>query len=190
MARIQHPDYVKDEEDPAFNYHKDDISLLKTQVPVVFSDEVQPICLSSQEYMLGGVKNPSNLDLEGNKVLISGWGETQAHGYGSFPSVLQYGEFEVFNQNVCDQIWFYMEIRDTQICISTDGPDEGSWESGDTMAPCTADSGGPWAFRYPGSEKYVLAGIQSFGARCGMFKRPSVGTRISEYALWIYQNTG
>lgn len=45
------------------------------------------------------------------------------------------------------------------------------------------DSGGPLQYKPEGSKLYVVAGITSFGVKCGLI--PSVYTRVSHYVTWI-----
>lgn len=50
------------------------------------------------------------------------------------------------------------------------------------------DSGGPLLIQLP-NKRWVVAGIVSYGIRCGEKNRPGVYTRVSSYSTWIIENT-
>uniref|UniRef100_A0A674GM00 Peptidase S1 domain-containing protein n=1 Tax=Taeniopygia guttata TaxID=59729 RepID=A0A674GM00_TAEGU len=47
------------------------------------------------------------------------------------------------------------------------------------------DSGGPLVCYHPGSDKYYLVGIASFGVGCGRPRYPGIYVRLSQYRTWI-----
>lgn len=49
------------------------------------------------------------------------------------------------------------------------------------------DSGGPLLVQLP-NKRWVVAGIVSYGIRCGEKNRPGVYTRVSAYSSWIIEN--
>ena len=50
---------------------------------------------------------------------------------------------------------------------------------------CQGDSGGPLYYSETSLNKYVLAGITSYGYQCGLPNYPGIYTRVSYYMNWI-----
>uniref|UniRef100_A0A3Q2P7M0 Peptidase S1 domain-containing protein n=1 Tax=Fundulus heteroclitus TaxID=8078 RepID=A0A3Q2P7M0_FUNHE len=137
-----------------------DIAILKLFTPVNFTSYISPVCLAaSNSTFYSGVKS-----------WVTGWGET---GY--------YGELKrtpTYDQRICD----YSEIAgdiisDNMICA-------GFREGG--KGPCFGDSGGPLVSKQ--GDRWIQAGIVSFGIGCAKPFFPAVYARVSQYNNWINTN--
>lgn len=71
---------------------------------------------------------------------------------------------------------FRVSVDDTQLCA-------GGEKNKDS---CRGDSGGPLMFQTDGV--WVIAGVVSYGAKCGSEDIPGVYTKVSKYMDWITQN--
>ncbi|KAH8274284.1 hypothetical protein KR026_004372, partial [Drosophila bipectinata] len=154
---IVHPNYSE------VNY-QNDIALIRLKDPVQFNDFILPICLPL--YPDVQVESQENSLLE-----VFGWGLTENGKLSEVPLksfLIRLASTKCKKHN--------MSISDTQICVSANEDDS-----------CQGDSGGPLA--YPGTingkQRYVQAGIVSYGsASCGSFP-VAVYTDVSEYVSWI-----
>ncbi|XP_072859755.2 serine protease 30-like [Pogona vitticeps] len=166
---IVHPYYAGDAQSA-------DIALVRLEKPINFSRTILPICL------------PSSSDII--PVNTSCW----ATGWGKFFStsimarILQEVEIPIIDNEECDNMYHqksdvvampegYRLIYEDMICA---GYAEGKKDT------CQGDSGGPLACELNGT--WFLAGVVSFGFKCGFPNRPAVYTRATSYVHWI-QNT-
>lgn len=54
---------------------------------------------------------------------------------------------------------------------------------------CNGDSGGPLMTTFGNdTSQWYVAGVVSFGARCGTQGWPGIYTRVAEYTDWISEN--
>lgn len=159
---IQHSEY-KQTSDAFYN----DISLLKISPPVRFSSCIRPLCLP-----------PDNFQslLTSKQCVAAGWGLTQENGRTS--SDLQKVTLPVVNQTVCTQI-FHAISEEQTFCA-------GYIEAGKDV--CKGDSGGPLMCLV--ENKWVLAGVTSFGRGCAQKSELSAFTKVSNYLDWIKKNIG
>ncbi|KAJ1155251.1 hypothetical protein NDU88_007986 [Pleurodeles waltl] len=139
-----------------------DIALLKLSSPVVYTDEVQPICLPSNRYMV-----PDKA-----KCYVTGWGETQGTGGEGF---LKEAGFPVIENKVCNRPEYLNgKVSSKELCA---GHIHGGTDS------CQGDSGGPLVCH--DGEKYVLQGVTSWGLGCAQPMKPGVYVRVSMFIDWI-----
>ncbi|XP_062382938.1 transmembrane protease serine 9-like [Sardina pilchardus] len=159
---ITHPDYNKN----TFNY---DIALMKLDEPVIFTDYIRPICLSSSASSFHNATN----------CWTTGWGNVGAGESLPAPQTLQEVELNVVGNNecACNPILGHL-IRPTMLCA---GGREGK-------AVCQGDSGGPLLCKQ--GSAWVQAGITNFVVPCGTGKAPDVFARVPAYQSWIMENVG
>lgn len=144
-----------------------DIALLKTEVPFVYSSNVKPICLPQAQEVLP----------PGQFCYFAGYGDTLGIG---FARRLNYIQIPLINDSVCAQAdWLgqeYDALRALSFCAGhpTGGPDG-----------CTGDSGGTLMCQRDGDDSFFAYGISSWGRGCGERHSPGVYTRVSHYVDWI-----
>ncbi|XP_059622768.1 chymotrypsin-1-like [Phlebotomus argentipes] len=147
---------------PSFDAHTltDDIALLETEAPIVFSDLVQPAVLGQR------------IIPEGLEALLTGWGQ-QVYP-GSVSSTLQALSMVTMSNEECRKKHsvdpYSPPIRDTNICAIREN-----------AGACMGDSGSPLVL---GNE---LVGIVSWGVPCAQ-NFGDVFTRISAYREWIIES--
>ncbi|XP_008190743.1 uncharacterized protein LOC103312277 isoform X2 [Tribolium castaneum] len=157
---IVHPGYV----DSGFI---NDISLLKMEFPVIFSDYVRPICLPP----------PGQMVPDGRLCTVVGWGQLFEVGR-IFPDTLQEVLVPVISTAECRKRTVFLplyKITDDMFCAG--------YERGGRDA-CLGDSGGPLMCPEPDG-KWLLQGITSNGYGCARANRPGVYTKVANYVTWI-----
>uniref|UniRef100_A0A3Q2R305 Peptidase S1 domain-containing protein n=1 Tax=Fundulus heteroclitus TaxID=8078 RepID=A0A3Q2R305_FUNHE len=156
---ISHPDYY-------FGFDND-IALLKLSVPVNFTSYISPVCLAaSNSTFYSGVKS-----------WVTGWGETGYYDPLPSPKNLLEVEAQIVGsgQCRCDYSEILADvISDNMICA-------GFREGG--KGPCFGDSGGPLVSKQ--GDRWIQAGIVSFGIGCAKPFFPAVYARVSQYNNWI-----
>ncbi|XP_041565576.1 spaetzle-processing enzyme-like isoform X2 [Drosophila elegans] len=145
-----------------------DIALLRLEVPVRYTLQIQPICVPPDFFVL------TNLDLT-----IAGWGHTN-NEEGSKSEVLMHNTIRTSNIEKCKTRETKFNYR-SQICA-------GGQNGRDT---CQGDSGGP--LMAPNGRGYqeniYVVGIVSYGRKiCGMDNVPSIYTKTATFFGWIKQN--
>ncbi|XP_044051413.1 granzyme A-like [Siniperca chuatsi] len=145
-----------------------DLMLLKLDKPVKETKTVK--CLR----MGNTVKEPA----AGTSCLVAGWGTTN-NAVKQMSDVLMSVNVTVIDRVKCNSPEYYNlkpVITSGMICAGSDGNNRA-----DT---CAGDSGGPLLCNG------VLAGVTSFGGKCGLLKRPGVYTFLTEKQLiWIKKTT-
>ncbi|KAM4606931.1 chymotrypsin-like elastase family member 2A [Discoglossus pictus] len=144
-----------------------DISLLKLEAPVAYTDAIQPACLPR-----GGDILPHNFG-----CYVTGWGNIRTEGPS--PDALQQGLLLVVDYATCSQSdWWGRSVKTNMICAGGDG----------VISSCYGDSGGPLNCRNA-QGAWEVHGVVSFGSSlgCNYYKKPSVFTRVSDYNSWISQ---
>uniref|UniRef100_A0A3P9HSD0 Peptidase S1 domain-containing protein n=1 Tax=Oryzias latipes TaxID=8090 RepID=A0A3P9HSD0_ORYLA len=137
-----------------------DVALLKLTSPVTFNDYISPVCLAAQ-----GSDFPS-----GTTAWVTGFG-TLSSG-GSTSSTLQEVSVPIVNNTQCRVSYSF--LTSNMMCA---GLTEGGKDS------CQGDSGGPLVSK--DHNRWVQAGVVSFGYGCALPNFPGVYTRVSEYQSWI-----
>ncbi|XP_063346376.1 granzyme K-like [Pelmatolapia mariae] len=142
--------------------HDNDLMLLKLNKPVLKTRAVQWLEFGNT------VRDPA----AGSRCLVAGWGVTE----NSDPSdVLMSVNVTVVDRQKCNSCGYYNhrpEITRDMICAGSDGTN--------VADTCQGDSGGPLLC------DGALVGVTSFGAGCGIIKKPGVYSFVSERQLyWI-----
>ncbi|XP_052862958.1 serine protease 7-like [Anopheles cruzii] len=150
-------------------YNLNDISLLRMDRPVENSDYIQPICLPLNHTYDEAIQS---------QVFSYGWGSTSTDGRdGEMSDTKRMVGLYVVSRDNCSQALRQHlqggQIPASQLCTVGDGLED----------VCSGDSGAPIIeLRHP---RYYIAGVVSYGPKCGMKRAPGVSTRISEYVDWI-----
>ncbi|KAM9858752.1 granzyme A-like [Aulostomus maculatus] len=141
-----------------------DLMLLKLDKPVTLTKTVQCLKLSNV------IKEPA----AGSSCLVAGWGKT-SNSNNNMSDVLMSVNVTVIDRVKCNSPDYYNFnpiITKDMVCAGSDGRN-----SADT---CKGDSGGPLLC------DGKLAGVTSFGKKCGLIKKPGVYAFLSEKQLnWI-----
>ncbi|XP_037070141.1 uncharacterized transmembrane protein DDB_G0289901-like isoform X2 [Pollicipes pollicipes] len=152
----------------------DDISLIKLERPVVYTDFIKPVCLPPA---------PEG-DYAGTVIDVAGWGYTEFKGESS--EILQEVSLPVVGIQECQskyessssfQVQFPGGFGETKLCAA---------EKGGGKDACQGDSGGPMV-RQLADGRYELVGVVSAGVGCGTPGFPGLYTRVSAYLDWIRQ---
>ncbi|KAH0624897.1 hypothetical protein JD844_032792 [Phrynosoma platyrhinos] len=139
-----------------------DIALIHLQFRVNYTDYIQPICFPEKNKTF----------FPGTNCFIAGWGKTTHQG--SVANILQEAEVPLIAHNKCQQLMPEYTITENMLCA---GYDEGGIDS------CQGDSGGPLMCQE--NEKWLLAGVTSFGYQCGLPHRPGIYVNVSKYVDWL-----
>uniref|UniRef100_A0A674K742 Transmembrane serine protease 15 n=1 Tax=Terrapene triunguis TaxID=2587831 RepID=A0A674K742_9SAUR len=141
-----------------------DIAMMHLQFKVNYTDYIQPICLpeASQQF------------LPGMNCSIAGWGRTT--NQGSTANILQEAEVPLITNEKCQQKMPEYNITENMMCA---GYDEGGVDS------CQGDSGG--SLMSQDNNRWLLAGVTSFGYQCALPQRPGVYVRVTQFVDWIKQ---
>ncbi|XP_051534639.1 transmembrane protease serine 13-like isoform X2 [Myxocyprinus asiaticus] len=143
-----------------------DITLLKLDKPVDFSDTVQPVCLP------GFDQNFS----ETSECWTSGFGTTEEGGDHASTNLMGV-TVNIIDSRVCNSSRVYNgAISKNMLCS---GDMNGGRDS------CQGDSGGPLVCK-GGNGRWYLVGITSWGAGCGERLRPGVYSKVTSLLPWIY----
>ncbi|KAK2169064.1 hypothetical protein LSH36_12g06000, partial [Paralvinella palmiformis] len=158
---IIHEDYERTN-----TYIKNDIALLVVARPIIFNQNVQPICLPRMEKHY----------YDNKRAIVTGWGDTIRGGETSL--VLRYAWLTIHPQAYCRRYIRIHSFEESMMCAS----DNIGARSKDS---CQGDSGGPLAYKndHKGNT-FELAGIISWGFSCAL-GYPGVYTRVTEFISWI-----
>ncbi|KAJ8684425.1 hypothetical protein QAD02_020217 [Eretmocerus hayati] len=159
---ILHPEYV----DSGFI---NDISLLRLERPVSFSDYVRPVCL------------PSSEPKSGRSCTVTGWGQLFEIGR-IFPDTLQEVELPLISTEECRRKTLFLPLYRITSGMLCAGVRDGGRDA------CLGDSGGPLVCSEP-DNRYTLHGITSNGYGCGRPGSPGVYTKVWHYVSWIERAT-
>ncbi|ETN62922.1 oviductin [Anopheles darlingi] len=145
-----------------------DVALLKLSEPVPLGDTITPICLP-----------PEGDSYAGKEGIVTGWGK---RGDGSFPMQLQEVHVPILANEECHNQtqYFRFQINDRMICA---GYKDGQKDS------CQGDSGGPLHVYDPDANRYVIAGVVSWGFGCAQPGFPGIYARVNRFISWINFNT-
>ncbi|CAG9820820.1 unnamed protein product [Phaedon cochleariae] len=145
-----------------------DLALLRFYEPVVFQPNILPVCVPQTDE-----------NFVGRTAWVTGWG--RLYEDGPLPSVLQEVSVPVINNTVCESMYraagYIEHIPHIFICA---GWRRGGFDS------CEGDSGGPMVIQRD-DNRFLLAGVISWGIGCAEPNQPGVYTRISEFRDWINQ---
>ncbi|EAT40468.1 AAEL007796-PA [Aedes aegypti] len=144
--------------------YENDIALLKLFRPSYFNSYIWPICMP-----------PLDDTWDGYRGVVVGWG-TQFFG-GPHSKVLMEVSLPIWSNRDCQDVYIN-RIFESSICAGDYGGGKDS---------CQGDSGGPLMLQLP-NNRWVVAGVVSWGIRCGEANHPGIYTRISSYVRWIIEN--
>lgn len=158
---IVHKDYNK-------HNRLNDIALIWLNEAITPSEDVVPACLPLSSNIADSLQH----------VVSLGWGQT---AQGDMSDSKRMVMLNVIPPNECSrQMKNYNSYRldDTMLLkfICTVGHTSG-------QDVCNGDSGAPLLSTY--DKKYYVAGIVSFGPKCGTEIAPGASVRVSEYKDWI-----
>ncbi|XP_030388186.1 serine proteinase stubble [Scaptodrosophila lebanonensis] len=143
---------------------RNDIALLRTRLPMIWSRSVGPACLPLRP--VDGKKLPH----VGQQVVAAGWGTTSFGGPQS--QRLLKTTLDVIDVAQCRRL---LGAPAHTFCTYTPGKDT-----------CQYDSGGALYERSSG--RLVAVGIVSYGYACAT-EQPSVNTRVASFVKWIRAKT-
>ncbi|XP_070543867.1 serine protease hepsin-like [Ptychodera flava] len=137
-----------------------DVALMELSEPVVFTDQVQPVCLANTPLA------------DGSMCTITGWGDTENTGAYW---ILQEADVPSITNEKCQDKYSKPGVSDGMLCA---GYDQGGIDA------CQGDSGGPLVWQ-DSTGVWDQHGITSWGVGCAEPDYPGVYTRVSEYFDWI-----
>ncbi|NXP81323.1 C1S protein, partial [Ramphastos sulfuratus] len=165
-ASFIHPDWKEEPIETRSNFDND-IALVKLRDPVKMGPNISPLCLPG--------KSPEYELQEGTLGYIAGWGQRER---GRLPIYLWKAQIPVVAMEKCRSVKpegladsTAYTFTDNMICA---GGDKDS---------CKGDSGGAYAIPDPlDDRRYYVAGLISWGPRCGTF---GLYTKVVRYLDWI-----
>uniref|UniRef100_A0A3B3BZE7 Peptidase S1 domain-containing protein n=1 Tax=Oryzias melastigma TaxID=30732 RepID=A0A3B3BZE7_ORYME len=141
-----------------------DIALLQLSSPVTLTPYITPVCLASTS---------SNF-YSGINTWVTGWGNTGSGISLPSPQTLQEVQVPIVGNRQCQCNYNTVSITSNMVCA---GLPEGGKDS------CQGDSGGPLVIKQ--NNRWIQAGIVSFGEGCALPNYPGVYSRVSRYETWI-----
>ncbi|XP_052103462.1 trypsin-like [Mytilus californianus] len=137
-----------------------DISLLKLDSPLRFTEAVMPVCLPSRETRVS------------DSCCVTGWGDVQGTG---FADKLKQTEMPFVDKENCSKVAALKDhLTNNMICA---GFPEGGRDA------CQGDSGGPFVCQI--GNHWELHGIVSWGLGCAEANMPGVYTNVYTFNKWI-----
>uniref|UniRef100_A0A3Q2EH61 Peptidase S1 domain-containing protein n=1 Tax=Cyprinodon variegatus TaxID=28743 RepID=A0A3Q2EH61_CYPVA len=155
-----HPDYNSSTVD-------NDIALIRLSEPVNFTSYISPVCLAASDSTF----------YSGVESWVTGWGNIGTFEPLPSPGNLLEVEAQIVGNGQCRCDYSdlgYISITDNMICA-------GFQEGG--KGPCFGDSGGPLVSKQ--GDRWIQAGVVSFGVGCAKPFFPAVYARVSQYNEWI-----
>ncbi|KAL7646391.1 UNVERIFIED_CONTAM: hypothetical protein RMT77_003304 [Armadillidium vulgare] len=144
------------------NYH--DIALIKMKEPLTeVTSQIRPICLP-----------PAGESYEGKTSTVSGWGIE--HENGRSVNILRKANVKILTNFECNKKLNNAFSESIMLCAD-------SYVS----QTCPGDSGGPLMVHT--EDRYLQAGIVSFGYGCKAHFFPDVYTRVNAFIPWILAHT-
>jgi len=147
-----------------------DVALLKLNRPIVYRDNILPICLPAY-----------GKDYESTLGVVAGWGKTDTSFGKTGTNLLQKVYVPIIDNRRCF-IWhehkdIILELHDEMFCA---GHQQGK------MDACLGDSGGPLVVNDRG--RWTLVGITSAGFGCAVDHQPGIYHKVSKTVPWILAN--
>lgn len=157
----------------SFIQHEEyDVPTYRNDIALVTLSEPVPL---ETGLVTSAILPPVNSDVtQGTIGRVIGWGRI-LYG-GEKPNILREVDLPVVNRTACQKPMQH-KIYDLMICA-------GGIEGKDA---CIGDSGGPMLIQVDNS--YIMAGIVSFGKKCGLKDVSGVYTRAGLYTAWVFQHT-
>lgn len=162
---------------PKYNWKENlnrDIALLHLKKPVIFTNEIHPICLPT--------KNIVNILMSvGHKGRVTGWGNLKEAWTSSplnLPAKLQQIHLPIVDQEICRKSTS-IRITDNMFCAGY-SPEEN--KRGDS---CEGDSGGPFVMKNPDDKRWYQIGIVSWGEGCDRDGKYGFYTHLFRMRRWM-----
>uniref|UniRef100_A0A3P9J2B2 Peptidase S1 domain-containing protein n=1 Tax=Oryzias latipes TaxID=8090 RepID=A0A3P9J2B2_ORYLA len=149
---------------PNYNSNDNDIALLQLSSPINFTNYITPVCLPST----------NSTFYSGVNTWVTGWGNIGSGVSLPAPQTLQEVQVPIVGNRQCKCSYGASSITDNMVCA---GLLEGGKDS------CQGDSGGPLVIKQ--NNRWIQAGVVSFGNGCALPNFPGVYTRVSQYQTWI-----
>lgn len=168
---------------PHYDHHRSDydrdIALIRLKTAVIYTDYVRPICLP-----LRGNDADRYLLRPGMTGVITGWGDKKQRlpKLAKVLKKMRQADVPVVNQTKCKKANKKYVVTDNMFCAG--------YFNGTHGDACQGDSGGPLAIENSlsldvANERWVLAGVISWGRGCGGMGTYGVYTRVSMFVRWI-----
>ncbi|XP_069044747.1 serine protease 27-like [Lepisosteus oculatus] len=142
-----------------------DIALVKLDRPVPLSRFIQTVPLAE----------PSDLFTSRSDCWVTGWGRVQQNSKLPFPHTLQRVKIPIHDPESCKNV--YPNMKTSMICCG-----------GQYKSTCKGDSGGALVCKK--GNRWVQAGIVSYGKGCELPIPPKIFTRVTSYRPWIKTHSG
>lgn len=159
-----------------------DFSLLELETALVFSDQIQPIALPSQD-------EPVDDD---TLCIISGWGNTQ--NAQESKEKLRAAYVPSVNQKECEAAYSsFGGITDRMICA---GFKKGQVDACQGLLKLSIFSTTSLINNFPGDSggpmraENKLVGVVSWGYQCALPNYPGVYSRVASVRDWVQENSG
>lgn len=157
---------------PSFKYmltqpDRFDIAVLRLNRPVIYRDNILPICLP----------DPSD-DFIGEVGIVAGWGKTDNSFGKTGTNILRKVMVPIISNEECLR-WHHHKGIDVKLHFEMfcAGHSQGK------MDACLGDSGGPLVIHK--NERWVLAGITSAGFGCAVDHQPGIYHKVSITSSWV-----
>merc|ERR1712223_1671957 len=158
-----HQDFVNEN-------HHNNFALLFLRQAFKIQDHIQPVCLP-QPCAVYDSKN----------CVANGWGKDKFGSDGRYSTILKEVTYPVVDSTECQEklrktrLGGFFELDQSFICA-------GGIRGVDT---CKGDGGSPLTCRMQGTNKWVQAGIVSWGIGCGEEGVPAVYANVAHVVCWI-----
>lgn len=168
---VIHPQYDSDRAD-----YDADLALIHLKSDVIFTDYVRPICLPLRRQ-----DSDRTLLRTGNIGVITGWGRRRETGRQVLRTMHQV-KVPIVDQALCKAAHTRYPVTSNMFCAGH--------HNGTLGDACQGDSGGPLAIdnsqtASDDDQRWVLAGVISWGDGCGRIGKYGVYTRVSKFVRWI-----
>ena len=150
--------------------HHNNFAVLFVENAFEIQDHIQPVCLP-QPCAIYDQKN----------CVANGWGKDKFGSDGRYSNILKEVTIPVVDSAKCQEqlrrtrLGEFFELDDSFICA-------GGIRGVDT---CKGDGGSPLSCRMQGSNKWVQAGIVSWGIGCAEEEVPAVYANVGHVVCWI-----
>ncbi|KAK4310181.1 hypothetical protein Pmani_018243 [Petrolisthes manimaculis] len=157
---------------PSFKYmltqpDRYDIAVLRLNRPVVYRENILPICLP----------DPSE-DFIGDVGIVAGWGKTDNSFGKTGTNILRKVLVPIIGNDECLR-WHHLKGIDVKLHFEMfcAGHSQGKRDA------CLGDSGGPLVVNRGG--RWFLAGITSAGFGCAVDHQPGIYHRVAVTSAWV-----
>lgn len=166
---VTHPQFSWDRGD-----YDSDVALIRLRNDAVYNDYVKPICVP-----LGKNDDDNVLLRPGNVGVVTGWGGKET---GKLRKRMYHVTAPIVSQTDCKSSHPKYIVTSNMFCAGF---------ANGTVVTCSGDAGGPLAILNSptgtgdSNQRWVLAGVSSWGDGCGKIGKYDVFTRVLAFARWI-----